>query len=454
MGKVEKRTDRRRRPGSIWQVSIAAIISLLFVSPFPFPRSPSFLRTYAANIDSAAVSTATAEGRLAVFDDVWQTINDRYYDANFHGVDWWAQRAQFRTLAGDAHNPAELYTILRRLLTSLRDAHTRVYTPEEKFDWQHPRFLTIGLSLREIQGQLTVVAVERGSDAEQSGIRAGDVVAKINGEPALSRLEQKLREQSGSSTPQAARLFALASLTDGPPELPVAVEWMGADNKLRHTSLARHWQQRSLGLRITHHRGIAVVTIDAFTPTLAIEFARATNDTLRQARGVVLDLRTNGGGDAQAMAEIASAFLPAATGLGQFTDRHGNVSLKIETGALPPFSVHQNKPIQVPVVILTSERTSSAAEIFIAALKPTGRASVLGGETCGCVLAVRARHTLPDGGELEVSELDYHTARGDRLEGTGIKPDEAISLTRRDLYSGRDRVLESALLRLKRYLRP
>jgi carboxyl-terminal processing protease len=454
MRKVEKGTDRHRHRGSIWQLSIAAIISSLFVFPFSFPGSSGFLRTHAADTDSAAVSTATVEGRLAVFDDVWQTVNDRYYDANFHGVDWWAQRAQLRTLAADAHNPAELYTILRRLLTSLRDAHTRVYTPEEKFDWQHPRFLTIGLSLREIQGQLTVVAVERGSDAEQSGIRAGDVIAKINGEAALSRLEQRLREQSGSSTPQAARLFALASLTDGPPEAPVAIEWIGADNKPRQTSLARHWQQRSLGLRITRHRGIAVITIDAFTHTLAVEFARATNEKLRQARGIVLDLRTNGGGDAQAMAEIASAFLPEATGLGQFTDRHGNVSLKIETGALPPFSVHQNKPIQVPIVILTSERTSSAAEIFIAALKPTGRAAVLGGETCGCVLAVRARHTLPDGGELEVSELDYHTARGDRLEGTGIKPDEAISLTRRDLYSGRDPVLESALLKLKGRPRP
>ena len=95
MDKVGKRTDRRRQTGSNWRVSIAAIMSLFVVFPFAFPRSPSFLRTYAAGTDSVVVSTATPEGRLAVFDDVWQTVYDRYYDAKFHGVDWWAQRGQF-----------------------------------------------------------------------------------------------------------------------------------------------------------------------------------------------------------------------------------------------------------------------------------------------------------------------------------------------------------------------
>ena len=280
------------------------------------------------------------------------------------------------------------------------------------------------------------------------------MVEKINGESALLILERRLRETAGSSTPQAARLFALASLTDGPPGTSVTIEWAGSSNQLRQASLLRRWQERTPGLRIKQHRGVAVITIDAFTHTLAVEFARATNERLRQTRGIVLDLRNNGGGDAQAMAEVASAFLPAATSLGEFTDRHGNVSLKIETGAMAPFSPYRNKPIQVPLVVLTSERTSSAAEIFIAALKQTNRATVLGVQTCGCVLAVRLRHALPDGGELEVSELDYHTASGLRLEGVGVKPDELISLTRRDVYAGRDRVLESAFLSLKAQPRP
>ncbi len=102
-----------------------------------------------------------------------------------------------------------------------------------------------------------------------------------------------------------------------------------------------------------------------------------------------------------------------------------------------------------PVVILTSERTSSAAEIFVAAMKEGRRAYIIGGPTCGCVLAIRRRHALPDGGELDVSEMDFRTARGMRLEGRGLTPDENITLERRDLRARRDRALERSLELLK-----
>src|ERR1700730_13211645 len=158
-----------RRLRSPWCFPGFALAVFLACSFFSFPFS----------FAHGAVSTATPEGRLAVFDDAWQTVYDRYYDSRFHGVDWWAQRALFRNLAADARGPRELYTVLRHFLAALRDAHTRVYAPEEKFDWQHPRFVTTGLSLREIQGAVTVIAVEPESEAERLGIRAGDVIETI-----------------------------------------------------------------------------------------------------------------------------------------------------------------------------------------------------------------------------------------------------------------------------------
>ena len=149
------------------------------------------------------------------------------------------------------------------------------------------------------------------------------------------------------------------------------------------------------------------------------------------------------------MAEMASVFLPAATRLGQFMDRQGNVALALETDATFATAFDRISGTQMPLVILISERTSSAAEILVAALQQAAGVVVVGGQTCGCVLAVRTRHALPDGGELDVSELDYRTAKGVRLEGRGITPDESVSLTRRDLYAHRDRLLEAALARLR-----
>ena len=160
------------------------------------------------------------------------------------------------------------------------------------------------------------------------------------------------------------------------------------------------------------------------------------------ASGIILDLRANGGGDAEAMADVVSPFLEDGTGLGKFVDRSGaSFELFSYKKRLWPSS----GALKLPIVVLTSESTSSAAEIMAAALQTNRGARVVGSETCGCVLAIRSRHALPDGGVLDVSEFDYKTAGGVRLEGAGIKPDRIITLTRSDVYSRDDRILESAI---------
>src|SRR5687767_11044201 len=106
----------------------------------------------AAPDDPSLVNTATVEGRLAVFDDVWETIQERYYDPKFHGIDWQAKRNVFRPVAARASSTHEFYEVLRQMIGSLKDAHTRVYSPDEKFDWWNPRFITVGLAIREVEG--------------------------------------------------------------------------------------------------------------------------------------------------------------------------------------------------------------------------------------------------------------------------------------------------------------
>ena len=145
------------------------------------------------------------------------------------------------------------------------------------------------------------------------------------------------------------------------------------------------------------------------------------------------------------MTEVASAFLPTGKSLGYFKDRSGRIGFEPRTSAAMLLAPDSIKSSRVPLIILTSERTSSAAEIFGAALRESGRAFIIGQSTCGCVLAIRHRHTLPDGGELDVSEMDYLTAAGTRLEGRGLKPDETITLNLQDLRAHRDRALERAV---------
>jgi carboxyl-terminal processing protease len=420
------------------------LVAALSFYPFPFSLSPISL---SARGESTLVSTATREGRLAVFDDAWARINERYYDRTFHGLDWDGQRVTSRFLAAEANSSQELYAVLRRMIASLDDPHTRVFAPEEKFDWWRPRFVSIGLTIAEVDGLPTVVQVERGSAPQRAGVRPGDVIETVNDEAALSLVNNRLTKLSAPASP-ASRFRAFAKLLDGPTETSVEVGWQGKDGKQGVARFDRYWQQRELGVRGRRERGAyAVIEIDAFTKPIAASFARLLKEKLPGVRGVILDLRTNGGGDAEAMADVASSFLEAGFNLGQFTDRAGT-SFTISTHSKSPFTPERIVQTKLPLIVLTSERTSSASEIFIEALKVSKRATIIGTKTCGCVLAVRTRHLLPDGGLLDVSELDYETAQGDRLEGHGLKPDETVLVERSDLYSSHDRAVDLAVGKL------
>lgn len=391
---------------------------------------------------SALVSTATPEGRLVVFDDVWETILERYYDPTLNGIDWQAKRATFRPAAAKATSTHEFYELLRQMIASLKDAHTRVYSPDEKFDWWNPRYVTVGLTTREIEGVPTVIQVESNSAADRTGIRPGDTIVSIDGVPAANVIANRL-ENLGPHADGYARYRVTATLFDGLAGTSVKVGWMNRDRKLKAATLERYWTQRHLGFNNQRKGKIAILRLDAFTQSVAWEFTKALPDVLDGAHGIVLDLRSNGGGDAEAMADVASLFLDDGMNLGKFADRFG-ASFELQTYSKRLWRVPQLSHVKLPLVVLTSESTSSAAEIMVAALQMSHRARVIGAGTCGCVLAIRNRHPLPDGGLLDVSEFDYRTAAGVRLEGRGIKPDETVPLTRRDIYSRRDAALETA----------
>jgi carboxyl-terminal processing protease len=388
------------------------------------------------------VSTTTVEGRLAVFDDAWETIEDRYYDPKFHGVDWQAKRALFRPAAARAGNTHEFYEVLRQMIASLRDAHTRVYSPDEKFDWWNPRFVTIGLTPREVEGVPTVVYIESNSPASRTDIRQGDVIVSVDDVPVAEFVNRRL-EASGLSHDSEARFRAIGSLFDGQAGTTVKVGWASRNGKHKSAVLQRYWIQRTLGFNNERKGKIAVLRLDAFTQTVALDFSKSLPEVLDGAEGIVLDLRFNGGGDAEAMADVASLFLEDGINLGKFADRSG-ASFELQTFSKRLWRIPRMSSIKLPLVVLTSESTSSAAEILVAALQAKQRARVIGTETCGCVLAIRNRHALPDGGVLDVSEFDYRTAAGLRLEGSGIKPDTLMKLTRADIYSRRDAALELA----------
>jgi hypothetical protein len=204
-------------------------------------------------------------------------------------------------------------------------------------------------------------------------------------------------------------------------------------------------QSRPPALSVQKSDGFPVVTFNMFVPEIASELMRALRKgEMRGARGLVIDLRDNGGGHAETMTDIASAFLPQGTNLGEFTDRDGARQFGAadarrhavrgrcgggisRRGRRPDEHAHGERGRD------TRRRLAGDA-----ACARHRRAH------CGCVLAIRRRHTLPDGGLLDISEMDFRTARRHRLEGRGRHARRTRPAHPPRLSDGRDPALERA----------
>jgi carboxyl-terminal processing protease len=94
-------------------------------------------------------------------------------------------------------------------------------------------------------------------------------------------------------------------------------------------------------------------------------------------------------------------------------------------------------------MILMSNYSASAAEHFAAGMQESGRARIVGGQSCGCMLGIMGK-TKIKGGELYVSQLDFVTARGKRIEQVGVIPDVLIVPTVADTQAGFTRAINEA----------
>ena len=377
-----------------------------------------------------------------VFDDVWRTIRERYYDPGLRGVDWNELRTELRPLAARATTRAELYRVLRRVTGALRDSHTRVLPPGEARDWRAREYTDAGVTLTSADGDLFVAYAD--AAARRAGVRAGSRVLNIDGRAWSESLSERERE-AGASTARANRLRAVRRLLDGEPGTHVELTIADERGRVRVARLARVARRRTTNLRVrSPDSNVHVVAFDAFTSETIAEFARLIRTRFRAADALVIDLRANGGGEAEAMIDLLSVFLPPDVPLGRFVDREGRTTIELRTRSALLSAPERGVRFKGELVVLTSAATASAAEIFADVLQKRIRARVIGETTCGCVLALRRPHALPDGGTLDLSELDYRDAEDRPLEGAGVAPGEVIRPTRADLAAERDPALARA----------
>ena len=381
------------------------------------------------------------------FDNVWNTVNDKYYDANLNGVNWQAVRAIYEPQVLTAGTEDKYWELLDRMTGELKDSHTRVQGPKQVAQQRDQEAHSLGLGFLELDNALVVTSAHGESDAWWAGVRPGMTIQTIDGEPAITLYQRLLTEVRNSSTPWARSRGALRKIVAGDPDTKITMTFARTDGSQITATMKRRKFRTTP--EFTHRilpSGFGYVRFSNFLGHLEGGILQAITG-MKDSPGMIVDLRTNGGGSLGMANTLISKFL---------TEPHKGVRILTRTGKPVTVAFIATMKMQTelrgdkqsayakPLVILTSENSASASEIFTSTLQDLGRATIIGQRTCGCLLGYLGYADLPGGGQLAYSELGFVTPKGKRIEGEGVTPDVEIKLAREDILFNRDRTLEAA----------
>ena len=435
-GAEESDTPRALLPSAAGPRARLFALALLLLAPSTSCRTTSPTTPGASS--ARAGRRLSAEDRHRTLQEIWQTINDNYYDPAFNGVDWAAVRERYLKLAEDAPTDFEFYGLCELMTAELRDSHTRYEPPPPPPDPTHPaepQGGAAGLTLGEAEGHTVVLSVDAGSAAERAGVRPGMIVRAVNGR-AVEEVHAELRRRvAGASSERSFQNLAASSILYGRAwGLPRRIRLEDLSGREFEYEVAREPREEGWVEARRLASGFACIGFDAWRPPVGRRF-REELDKLRDAPGLVIDLRGNGGGQTDVLLEIASNFFPRETYYGGFRRRDGQLDKY--------FTRRPTRHYDKPVCILVDQMSASASETFALFMQESGRARVIGRQTAGSTRNMRSTR-LPHGGTVHYSIRAYVTPRGRDPEGAGVVPDEAVPLRISDLRGGRDAPLEAA----------
>ena len=407
-------------------------------------------RTYVPTppADSPLSTQAPDAWKQQALDQVWTTVNERYYDAALNGVDWSAARAKYAPRLKTAANDDAYWELLDKMTGELRDSHTRVHSPKQVAQQRGFENHSLGINFLEMDGALLLSSVHPESDAYWAGARAGMTIKTISGEPALEVFRRMLAEARDSSTPWARTRGAVRKISAGDVDSVAMMTFVRTDGSdFSATMKRRVFRSPPSTANRVLPSGYGYIRFSNFVGSMESDILRAVK-RMKATPGMVIDLRNNGGGSLTMATALINAFLSEPQKGARLLTRTGKAPtllfvevLKLET----ELKGSQDRAYTKPMVILTNEASASASEVFASTLQDLGRATVIGQRSCGCLLGFLGYADLPGGGQLAYSELGFISPKGKRIEREGVAPDGEVNLTREDYVLGRDRILEAAV---------
>lgn len=310
---------------------------------------------------------------------------------------------------GDINEQDMIDGAIKGYVSGLGDKYTQYLTKDEMSDLTEEtssKYVGIGVYVADNTDDNTilVVGVMNGSPALEAGMQAGDIIEKIDG--VLYKGEE---------------LSKATSILKGEENTDVTVTVLRDAKEIdlkitRKMITVEHVASKMLD------NNIGYIQINSFDDGVADKFKESVQSLQSSGmKGLIIDLRSNGGGVVQESTGIADLFTKNGGTVLITKDKSGNEELTKAT----------ENPIvtDIPVVVLVNEGTASASEILAGALRDNYGAKIIGENTYGKGV-IQTVYKLSDGSGLKITTEEYYTPNHTEINKVGIKPDIEVDLTK------------------------
>ena len=313
-----------------------------------------------------------------------------------------------------------IYGANRGLVEAAGDPHTAYMDPDETKEFDKSLSGQIGggigaeIGLRN--NKPTIIKPLENSPAQKAGIKAGEVIVKVNDEASsdwsVEKVVSKIRGEVGTSV-------KLTLLSGG---------------QTREVSVVRQ-NIVSPAVESEIDGEIGILKVNRFgDDTVSLARKYASEFVEKGVKKVILDLRNNPGGTVGAAQGLLGIWLDNQIAM---TERRGSEIVKtLRTTGTPILG-------NMKTVVLINGNSASASEITAGALREYGKAALVGQKSYGKG-SVQIVLGLPGGSQMKVTEARWYTPKGKNIDKTGIEPDVKVDLSSDDVNNNVDPQMDKA----------
>ena len=397
-------------------------------------KAPKAMEDAKVDLKDWTFTVIPAEEFRELYLDAWRLHRDYFYDPNMHGVDWPAVREKYLPLVERVRDREELNDVIAQMVSELGALHTFVFGGDIRKGPDQVQLASLGARLERTTGGYLVKHIYR-SDPDRPeklaplarpgvDIAEGDVIAAVNGRPALSAADigELLRNRAGKQV----LLGVLAGGKGQARQVVVKPITIQQENDLRY----HEWEYtRRLMVERAAGGQIAYVHLRNMSGDDIAQWAQEYYPVF-QRQGLIVDVRHNGGGN------IDSWVLEKLM-------RRAWFYWKARMG--PP-TWNMPDAFRGYMVALCDEHSASDAEAFSEGFRRLGLGKLIGTRTWGGEIWLTGSNVLADHGIATAAEIGVYGPEGKWLiEGHGVEPDITVDNLPNATFNGKDAQLEAAL---------